>query len=63
MDSLGIFEVNEDGSIEVPAEILENLGYGPDESPLIEVVEDGIIIHKKKLQSAKKKTKNPKRIQ
>ena len=54
MESMGIFTVNEDGSIDIPAELLENLGYGPDELPLMEVTVEGLVIHKKKPKAHKK---------
>lgn len=54
MERIGIFTVNEDGSVDVPAYLLEGMGYGPNEIPLMEVTEDSIIIHKKKPKAHKK---------
>lgn len=63
MEHWGTFIVNEDGSIDIPMEILEKMGYGPNETPLMEVTEDGIVIHKKKPKiMMKKKVKHPKPI-
>jgi len=62
MKSLGVFTVNEDGTINIPAELLAQLGYNPGETPLMELVEDGIKFHKKKPKSVKKINQKPRPI-
>jgi bifunctional DNA-binding transcriptional regulator/antitoxin component of YhaV-PrlF toxin-antitoxin module len=55
MKSLGVFPVNEDGTIEIPTSILEELGIDPSLPVLMEVEGDTIKIHKKKPLSSKKR--------
>ncbi|MDF1618120.1 hypothetical protein [Petrocella sp. FN5] len=59
MESKGIFTVNEDGSIEVPSYLLEDIGLDPNKSYFMEVIDDGIKIHSN-IPDPSKKKKTPK---
>ncbi|PKM55405.1 MAG: hypothetical protein CVV00_03835 [Firmicutes bacterium HGW-Firmicutes-5] len=55
MESRGKFTVNEDGSIDIPTSLLEEMGIDPDGPMFIEVVDEGIKIHRNKPKAYKKK--------